>query len=77
MDGDGLDPQDVPVGQVPARLACFEVVVVGPADDQVPGGGFGAIGDPDGAARVDEAEVDEIVADPGGQFAAAGPSPWP
>ena len=71
--GDGLDPQDVAVGQGPAGLARFEVVVVGPADDQAPGGGLGAVGDPDGAACVDEAEVDEVVADPGGQFAAAGP----
>ena len=71
--GDGLDPQDVAVGQGPARLARLEVVVVGPADDQVPGGGFGAVGDPDGPASVDEAEVDQVVADPGGQFPAAGP----
>ena len=71
--GDGLDPQDVPVGQGPAGLACLEAVVVGPADDQVPGGGLGAVGDPDSPACVDEAEVDQVVADPGGQFAAAGP----
>ena len=71
--GDGLDPQDVPVGQGPAGLACLEVVVVGPADDQVPGGGFAAVGDPDRPACVDEAEVDQVVADPGGQLAAAGP----
>jgi hypothetical protein len=71
--GDGLDPQDVPVGQGPAGLARLEVVVVGPADDHVPGRGLGAAGDRDGLACVDEAEVDQVVADPGGQLAAAGP----
>ena len=64
--GDGLDPQDVTVGQGPAGLACLEAVVVGPADDQVPGRGFNAVGDPDGPAVVDEAEVDQVVADAGG-----------
>ena len=54
-------------------FAGFEVVVVGPADDQVPGGGLGAVGDRDGTACADQAEVDQVVADPGGQFAAAGP----
>jgi hypothetical protein len=63
-----------PVGQGPARLARLEVVVVGPADDQVPGGGLGAAGDPDRAACVDEAEVDQVVADPGGQLAAVAQS---
>ncbi len=71
--GDGLHPQDVAVGQGPAGLARFEVVVVGPADDHVADGGLGAVGDPDRPASVDEAEVDEVVADPGGEFAAAGP----
>ena len=33
----------------------------------------GAVGDPDGPAVVDQAEVDQVVADPGGQLAAAGP----
>ena len=50
--GDGLDPQDVAVGQGPAGLAGLEAVVVGPADDQVPGGGLGAVGDPDGRGRA-------------------------
>ena len=71
--GDRLDPQHVPVGQGPARFARLETVVVGPADDQVPGGGFGAVGDPDGPAVVDQAEVDQVVADPPGEFPAAGP----
>ncbi len=55
---DGLDPQDVPVGQCPAGLARFEAVVIDPADDQVPGGGLGALRDPDGPAVVDQAEAD-------------------
>jgi len=41
-------------------------VVVAAADDQVSGCGLGAVGDPDGAAAVDQAEVDEVIADPGG-----------
>jgi hypothetical protein len=32
-----------------------------------------AVGDPDGPAAVDQAEVDQVAADPGGQFPAAGP----
>ena len=44
----------------------FVGVVVAAADDQVPGGGLSAVGDLDGAAAVDQAEVDEVVADPGG-----------
>ena len=71
--GDGLDPQDVPVGQAPARLARLDLVVVAAADDQIPGRGLGAFGDPDRSAVVDQAEVDQVVADPGGQFPAPGP----
>ena len=71
--GDGLDPQDVAVGQGPAGFACLEVVVVGPADDQVPGGGLGAVSDPDGPACVDQAEMDQVVPDPDGELPAAGP----
>ena len=71
--GDGLDPQDVAVGQGAAGLARFDGVVVVAADDQVAGAGGGAFGDLHGAGGVDQAEVDEVVADPGGQFPAAGP----
>src|SRR6185369_2098943 len=49
--------------QGPAGLARLEAVVVGPADDQVPRRGLAAVGDPDGAACVDEAEVDQGAAD--------------
>jgi hypothetical protein len=52
-----------PVGQGPARLACLDLVVIATADDQVPGGGLGAVGDPDGPAAVDQAEVDQVAAD--------------
>ena len=48
-------------------------VVVAAADDQVADRRLGAVGDPDGPAVVDQAEVDQVVADPGGQFPAAGP----
>jgi hypothetical protein len=47
VTGDGLDPQDVPVGQGPARLARLDGVVVVAADDQVACRSFGAVGDPD------------------------------
>ena len=43
--GDGLDPQDVAVGQGPAGLARFDGVVVVAADDQVAGAGGGTFGD--------------------------------
>ena len=33
--GDGLDPQDVPVGQAPAWLSGLDAVVVAAADDHV------------------------------------------
>src|SRR3954451_118583 len=71
--GDGLDPQHVTVGQGSAGFACLEVVIVGPADDQVPGRGLGAIGDADGRSCVDAAEVDQVLTNPGGQLAAASP----
>ena len=71
--GDGLDSQDVPVGQAPSRLARLYLVVVAAADDQIPGRGLGAFRDPDCPAVADQAEVDQVVADPGGQFPAPGP----
>ena len=56
----------------PGSPASMRVVVVA-ADDQVPDRRLGALGDPDRPAVVDQAEVDQVVADPGGQFPAAGP----
>jgi hypothetical protein len=38
VTGDGLDPQDVPVGQGPSRPAGLDAVVVAAADDQVASG---------------------------------------
>ena len=73
LAGDGLDPQDVPVGQDPARLARLDGVVVAAADEQVACGRFGAVGDPDAPRGVDQVEVDQVLADPGGQFPAPGP----
>ena len=71
--GDGLDPQDVPVGQGPARLARLEAVVVAAADDQVPGRRLSALRDAHGPGGIDHAEVHQVIAYPGGQFPAPGP----
>ena len=71
--GDGLDPQDVTVGQAPARFAGLDVVVVLAADDQVTGGGLRALGYLHRPAAVDQAEMDQVAADPPGQFPAACP----
>ncbi len=68
--GDGLDTEQVAVGQRPAGLARFYVVVVASADDQITGAGLGAVGDTDGGPGRDDAESDELVADPAGQFPA-------
>ena len=43
--GDGLDAQQVAVGQRPPGFSCLERVVVAGAGDQVAGAGLGAIGD--------------------------------
>src|ERR1700685_3297858 len=53
--GDGLDPQDVAVGQAPARFAGLDVVVVLAADDQVTGGRLRALGYLHRPAAVDQA----------------------
>ena len=71
--GDGLDPQDVAVGQAPARFAGLDVVVVLAADDQVTGRGLRTLGYLHGLGAVDEAEMDQVAADPPGQF----PAPCP
>jgi hypothetical protein len=71
--GDGLDPQDVSVGQGPAGFAGLKAVVVAAADDQVPYRRPDAIGDPDRLGVADQAEEDQVTADPLGQFPAAGP----
>ena len=66
----GLDAEQVAVGQRPAGLARLDRVVVAGADDQVTGAGPGAVGDGDRGAGLDDAEGDEVVADPAVQLAA-------
>jgi len=56
--GDGLDPQDVAVGQGPSRLVGLDAMVISAADNQVPSRRLGTLGDPDRRAVVDEAQQD-------------------
>lgn len=60
---DGLDPQQVAVGQPPASLARLKTVVVAPADDQVTRRCPCPVGQDDVAAVVDQSEVDQVVPD--------------
>ena len=68
--GDGLDAEQVAVGQGPAGLAGLDVVVVAGADDQVTGTGPGAVGDRDCGPVGDDAQGDEVLADAAVQLAA-------
>ena len=68
--GDGLDAEQVAVGQRPAGLPRLDGVVVAGADDQVAAAGRGAVGDGDRGAGLDDAEADQVVADAAGQLAA-------
>ena len=68
--GDGLDAQQVPVGQRAAGFSGFEGVVVAGAGDQVAGAGGGAVGDADRGPGLDDAQGDEVLADAAGQLAA-------
>ena len=68
--GDGLDAEQVAVGQRPAGLSGLDAMVVAGADDQVAGAGLGAVGDADRGPGRDDAQLDEVVADAAGQFAA-------
>jgi hypothetical protein len=68
--GDGLDAEQVPVGQRPAGLAGLDAMVVAGADDQVAGAGLGAVGDGDRGPGRDDAQLHEVIADAAGQFAA-------
>ena len=68
--GDGLDAEQVPVGQRPAGLARLDRVIVAGADDQVARAGLGAAGDADRGLGCDDAEADQVVADAAGQFPA-------
>ena len=68
--GDGVDAQQVAVGQGPAGFPGLHRMVVAGAHDQVPGAGRGAVGDAHAGAGLNDAEADQIVADAAGQFAA-------
>jgi hypothetical protein len=70
VGGDGLDAEQVAVGQGPAGLSRLDAVVVAGADDQVPGAGPGAVGDLHRGPAGDGAEGDEVLADAAVQFAA-------
>ena len=64
--GDGVDAQQVAVGQRPAGFPGLDRMVVAGAHDQVPGAGLGAVGDGHGGAVLDDAEADQVVADAAG-----------
>jgi hypothetical protein len=68
--GDGLDAEQVAVGQRPAGLAGLDAMVVAGADDQVAGAGLGTVGDADRGPGRDDAQLREVLADAAGQFAA-------
>ena len=70
VTGDGVDAQQVAVGQGPPGLAGLDRVVVAGAYDQVAGAGTGAVRDADRRATSDDAEADQFVTDAAGQFAA-------
>ena len=58
------------VGQRPAGLAGLDGAVVLGGDDQVAGAGLGAVGDGDRVAVLDDAQLDEVVADAAVELAA-------
>ena len=68
--GDGLDPQQVPVGQRPPGFPGFDGVVVAGAGDQVARAGLRAVSDGHRGPGLDDAQGDEVLADPAGQLAA-------
>ena len=68
--GDGVDAQQVAVGQGPAGFPGLQRMVVAGAHDQVPGAGRGAVGDAHGRSGPDDAEADQVIADAAGQFPA-------
>jgi hypothetical protein len=70
ISGDGVDAEQVAVGQGAAGLPRLGGVVVAGADDQVALAGSGAVGDGDRGAVLDDAEGDEVVADAAVEFAA-------
>ena len=66
---DRLDDEPVPVGERVSRIG-DELVVVLPCHDQVPGRGSGPGGQRRRAVTIDEAEVNQVVADDPAQLAA-------
>ena len=70
VPGDGLDAEQVAVGQRAPGFPGLGGVVVAGADDQVSWAGLGAVGDGDRRSGLDEAEGDEVVADAPVEFAA-------
>jgi hypothetical protein len=69
VQGNGLDAEQIAVGQGAAGFPGLGGVVVAGADDQVAGTGRGAVGDADGGSAADDAEGDEVVADAAVQLA--------
>ena len=59
-----------PLASVRPVSPASKLVVVAAGDDDVPGAGAGAVAQLGGPGVVDQAEVDEVVADPAGQFPA-------
>ncbi len=68
--GDGVDAEQVAVGQGAAGLPGLDGAVVAGGDDQVAGAGFGAVGDGDRGAVLDDAEGNEFIADAAVELAA-------
>jgi hypothetical protein len=68
--GDGLDAQQVPVGQRAPGLSCLEGAVVAGTSDQVAAAGLSAVSDPHDGPGLDDAQGDEVLADTAGQLAA-------
>ena len=64
--GDGLDAEQVAVGEGAAGLPRLDRMVVAGADDHVSGAGGGAVGDAHGGAGLDDAEADQVLADAAG-----------
>ena len=68
--GDGVDAEQVAVGQSAAGLPRLDGMVVARADDQVADAGLRAVGDAHRRAGLDDAQADQVLADAPGQFPA-------
>jgi hypothetical protein len=67
---DGVDAEQVSVGQGAAWLACVELVGVLPGDDQIADVGPGAFSQACGIARLELAPVEQVALDAAGQIEA-------